>query len=344
MTTHKKTLLSATTTSNLLTVGNYLGAIKNWVALKDQYDCLFMAADLHSITTRQDPKLLRDRARRFIATYIASGIDPKQSTLFIQSHVPAHSELTWLLICNSTMGELSRMTQFKDKSAAESGGGSNKTIPAGLFNYPVLMAADILLYQTDLVPVGEDQKQHLELTRDLALRMNHTFGQTSGPIFKVPEVYIPAVGARIMSLQDPTAKMSKTDPDPNATVYLSDSDKEIEKKVKRAVTDSGSEISWDDSKPGVKNLLTIQAAVTGKKIDALVASYAGKQYGHLKVDTAEILIQAIRPIRDETDRLLRDPIQLDRILHEGAVRARLRAAPTLRKMQEVLGFVPELSP
>lgn len=340
MATPTKTLLSASTTSNLLTVGNYLGAIKNWVALKDQYDCLFMAADLHSITTRQDPKLLRDRARRFIATYIACGIDPKQSTLFIQSHVPAHSELTWLLICLSTMGELSRMTQYKDKSAAESGGGSNKTIPAGLLNYPVLMAADILLYQTDLVPVGEDQKQHLELTRDLALRVNNAYGT----VFKVPEVFIPAVGARIMSLQDPTSKMSKTDPDPHATVYLSDSDKEIEKKVKRAITDSGSEITWDESKPGVKNLLTIQAAITGKKTDALVASYVGKQYGHLKLETAEILIQAIRPIREETERLLKDPVQLDHILHEGAVRARLRAAPTLKKMQEVLGFVPELTP
>jgi tryptophanyl-tRNA synthetase len=242
-----------------------------------------------------------------------------------------------VLTCYAYMGELSRMTQYKDKSAKQ---GTN--IPAGLFAYPVLMAADILLYQTDLVPVGDDQKQHVEITRDLALRMNHLYpGEgDAGELFKIPEFCPPPVGARIMSLQNPTAKMSKSDEDPNASVFLNESDKDIEKKIKRAVTDSGSEITWSDDKPGIKNLITIQAAITGKKPDEIVAAYAGKQYGHLKVDTAAIVVEAVRPIREKTDELLRDMTYLDQILNRGAEIARERAEKTILEVYDRIGFVP----
>ena len=331
----KQVMLSAVQPSNKLTIGNYLGALKNWVQLQDDYDCLFFAVDLHAITARQDPTELRAQTYRAIATYIASGIDPDKCLLFAQSHVPQHAELAWVLNCYASMGELGRMTQFKDKSAK-----AEQNIPAGLFNYPVLMAADILLYQTDKVPVGEDQKQHIELTRDLAGRMNALYGKD---LFKIPEPYISKVGARIMSLQDPTAKMSKSDPDPLSAVYLTDSDKEIEKKLKRAVTDSGNEITYDDQKPGVKNLLDIQSAITGKSSSDLVASYAGKQYGHLKIDTAEIVIQAIKPIREKTDLLLGDLTYLDSVLKRGADVARVRAQKTLGTVYDRLGFIKRCS-
>lgn len=329
----KKVLLSAVAPSNRLTIGNYLGAIKNWVKLQRDYDCIFFAVDLHAITVRQDPAQLRDRTYRAIANYIAAGIDPTTTTMFVQSHVPQHAELAWALNCFTYMGELNRMTQFKDKSAKE-----GQSIAAGLFNYPVLMASDILLYQTHLVPVGEDQKQHLELTRDLALRLNHIYGED---LFRVPEVFIPPVGARIMSLQNPTAKMSKSDDDPSGTLYLSDSDDEIRKKVKRAVTDSGAQIHFDpENQPGVSNLLTLQSCISGKSIPELVQSYAGKQYGHLKVDTADMAAQALKPIREETDRLMADPGYLDSILREGARQARERAQITLDRLYDRLGFVP----
>jgi tryptophanyl-tRNA synthetase len=332
----KKTLLSAVTPSNTLQIGNYLGALKNWVKLQKDFECIFFAVDMHAITVRQDPAELRKRTRTAVANYIASGIDPEQATLFIQSHVPAHAELMWILNCFAYMGELNRMTQFKDKSAKQ-----GQNISTGLFTYPVLMAADILLYQTDLVPVGEDQKQHIELTRDLAIRMNNAFKSKSAPeLFRVPEPWIPPVGARIMSLQNPMAKMAKSDPDPNASVYLDDTDDQILKKIKRAVTDSGSEITYDDSKPGVKNLLTIQAAITGKPIADLVASYAGKQYGHLKVETAELVVQEIRPVRERTAQILAEPGYLDGILKKGAEAASERAEKTLKRVKEAIGFIP----
>ncbi len=331
MVTTKKTMLSAVTPSNRITIGNYIGALKNWVALQEGYDCIFFSTDMHALTVRQEPKLLHERTLQALALYIACGIDPKRALLFIQSHVPQHAELAWILTCYSYMGELGRMTQYKDKSAKE---GAN--IGAGLLTYPVLMAADILLYQTHLVPVGEDQKQHVELTRDLAIRLRHLYGDD---LFTIPEPYIPPVGARIMSLQNPAAKMSKSDTDPHATVYLDDTNDQIVKKLKRAVTDSGSEITFEDSKPGVKNLLIIQSALTGKPTQELVASYAGKMYGHLKGDTADLIVQAITPIRDEAARLIAEKSYLEGILRDGAQKARERAETTLKKVKERIGFV-----
>lgn len=328
----KPVMLSAVQPTNKLTLGTYLGALKNWAKLQHQYDCLFFAVDLHAITARQDPKVLRENTYRAIATYLASGIDPDHCTLFVQSHVPQHAQLSWILTCYSYMGELSRMTQFKDKSSKQ-----GQNIPTGLFTYPVLMASDILLYRTKLVPVGEDQKQHIELTRDIAGRFNNLYGED---IFTMPEPYIAPIGARIMSLQNPASKMSKSDPDLNGTLFLDDSDDVILKKVKRAVTDSGSEIVLADDKPGVKNLLTIQSAITGKSIQDIVATYVGKQYGHLKVDTAEICVQAIKPIREETERLMGDLTHLNGILKRGAESARERAQKTVALVEERLGFIP----
>jgi len=326
----KKIMLSAVQPSNRLTIGNYLGALKNWVRLQGDHDCLFFAVDMHAITVKQDPSELREQTYRAIATYLACGIDASQATLFVQSHVPEHAQLCWVLTCFSYMGELGRMTQFKDKSAKH---GAN--IPAGLFCYPVLMAADILLYKTDLVPVGEDQKQHLELTRDIAVRMNNALG---GGLFTVPEPLIAKVGAKIMSLQNPLAKMSKSDPDPGSAIYLGDTDDQIVKKIKRAVTDSGSEVTYEDSKPGVKNLINIQAAITGKTPQEIAASYAGRQYGHLKIETADIVVGAVRPVRERTRELLSDKAQLDALLKRGAEGARARAAVTLGEVyKRVLG-------
>jgi tryptophanyl-tRNA synthetase len=331
----KKTMLSAIQPSNRLTLGNYVGAIRQWVQMQDQHDCIFFIVDLHAITVRQDPKLLREESYRALATYLAAGIDPEKCLLFVQSHVPQHAELAWILNCNASMGELSRMTQFKDKSA-----NSGKNIPAGLFNYPVLMAADILLYQTELVPVGQDQKQHIELTRDLAIRMNGFYGDD---LFKVPEPFIPKLGAKVMNLQDPTAKMSKSDPNPKGNIYLTDSDREVEKKVKRAVTDSGTEIVYQEDKPGLKNLIELQAVLTGKTIAEIVASYTGKQYGHLKADTAEITVEALRPIREETEKLMKSQDYLQQILHAGAENAQKKAGATLQKVMNRIGLIPSRS-
>jgi len=282
MTESRKTMLSAVQPTNPITLGNLVGAVQNWTRYLDEFDSIFFAVDLHAITARIDPTLLRENTYRVMATFIAAGIDPERCTLFIQSHVPEHAELAWVLTANSYMGELSRMTQYKDKSARQ---GAN--IGAGIFIYPTLMAADILLHQTHYVPVGDDQRQHVELTRDLAVRLNHSFGKD---VFVVPEARIPEVGARIMSLQDPTKKMSKSDPDPKATVFVTDTDKQITTKLKSAVTDSGTEITDDPDKPGIRNLLQIQAALTGKPVAELVQAYAGKMYGHLKVDTADLVV------------------------------------------------------
>jgi tryptophanyl-tRNA synthetase len=331
MASSKKVMVSGIQPTNKLTIGNYLGAIKNWVKLQDEYECYFFAVDLHAITSRQDPKELADNTLFALATYLAAGINLDHATIFAQSHVRQHAELAWILNCFSYMGELGRMTQFKDKSSR-----AGETIPVGLFTYPVLMAADILLYQADLVPVGADQKQHLELTRDVAIRMNNLYGN----LFKVPEPYIPKVGARIMDLQDPESKMSKSVSTEFGAVFLNDSPKEIEKKFKRAVTDSGTEISYAPEKSGVRNLLDIQSAITGGSIEDLVASYAGKMYGHLKVDTAAIVMEELRPLQERTQHYLADKGELRRILRAGADRASAKAEATLNAVYNAIGFAP----
>jgi len=325
-------MLSAVKPSNQLTLGNYTGALKNWVRLQKDYKCIFFAVDMHSITVKQDPIALRNNTYYAIAAYLAAGIDPSKSTIFVQSHVPAHAELSWVLNCFGYMGELSRMTQYKDKSAKE---GAN--IPVGLFTYPVLMAADILLYDTKLVPVGADQKQHIELTRDLAQRMNGLYGDD---LFTIPDPYIAEVGSRIMDLQDATMKMGKSDSTAMGAVYLSDPEKEIEKKFKRAVTDSGSEITDADDKPGVKNLLSIQSALTGRPIDQIVQSYVGKMYGHLKVDTANIVIEELRPVQKKIADYLADLTELQKVLDRGAEAAAAMAEKKLKLVYERIGFAP----
>jgi tryptophanyl-tRNA synthetase len=328
----KKILLSAVQPTNPMTLGNFVGAMRNWTRYEKDYDSIFFAVDQHAITLHQDPKLLKDNTLRLMATFVAAGLDPERCTLFIQSHVPQHAELGWILLCNSNMGELSRMTQFKDKSQKQ-----GTHIPAGLFAYPTLMAADILLYQANSIPVGEDQKQHVELTRDVALRMNHLYGQA---LFTVPEAFIPKVGARIMSLQDPTRKMSKSDTDPKATVFLTDTNKQIQQKIKSAVTDSGSEVTYSTDKPGIKNLLDIQAALLGEQPEKLVERYVGKMYGHLKQETADVVVAALAPVRDAAEELLAERTELERILAAGAHKARERAEVTLSRVREAIGFVP----
>lgn len=329
-------MLSGLQPSNQITLGNYIGAVKNWASNARDYDCLFFAVDLHAITLRQDPQQLREQTYRALAVFLASGLESDDLTLFAQSHVSEHAELAWVLNCFSYMGELSRMTQFKDKSAKQ-----GQNIPVGIFTYPLLMAADILLYDAHYIPVGADQKQHVELTRDVAIRMNNLYSRPGSELFVIPEPVIPKVGAKIMSLQDPTAKMSKSDPDPLSAIYLSDTNDQILKKFKKAVTDSGSEITFDaQAKPGVANLLTIQSALTGKSIESLVDAYSGKQYGHLKIETAECVIQTLGPIRDRAALLMQDRSHLDDVLARGAERARKRAAQTLARVYDRVGFIP----
>jgi tryptophanyl-tRNA synthetase len=332
MSAPKQTVLSAVSPTNPFTLGNLLGAVRNWIGFQNDSDGVFFVVDQHAVTLRQDPVVLRENTYRAIATFLASGLRPERCLLFVQSHVSEHAELGWLLTCNTYVGELNRMTQYKDKAKQQ---GAN--IPAGLFVYPTLMAADILLYQAHRIPVGHDQKQHVELTRDVALRMNRAYERE---LFTVPEPFIPKVGARIMSLQEPTKKMSKSDADPKATIYLTDTDKQIEKKIKAAVTDTGSEVRFDDDSPGIKNLLSIQAAITGTSPEALVESYRGKLYGHVKVDTAEVVISALAPVRDEMLRLLGDKAHLDQVLSAGADKARARARATLDQVYDAVGFVP----
>lgn len=338
----KKIMLSAVQPSNRLTIGNYVGAVMNWSKMQADYDCIFFAVDMHALTDTRGSEELKRQSYETIATYIACGLNPEQATLFVQSHVKEHAELSWILTCHATMGEVSRMTQFKDKSQKH-----NESIPMGLFAYPVLMAADILLYQTNLVPVGADQKQHVELTRDLAVRMNNFYTpgwdkeqKPVAPLFALPEPWIPKSGGKILSLQDPLRKMSKSDPDPKATLFLDDTDKDIEKKVKSAVTDSGSEIVASEEKPGILNLLTLQSVLTGRTIAEVEAAYVGKQYGHLKVDTAQICVDMIRPVREETARLMADRAYLDQVLKRGAERARERAARTMKEVISKIGFIP----
>jgi tryptophanyl-tRNA synthetase len=328
----KKNLLSGSAPSGDLTLGNYIGAILNWDALQEEYNCYYMVVDLHSITTKQDPKVLRDRSLSFYAQYLACGLDPEKNTIFLQSHVAEHAELAWILSCYTPYGDLTRMTQFKDKSQKHP-----KNINAGLFTYPVLMAADILLYDTHLVPVGEDQKQHLELTRDIALRFNNEHGET----FAFPDPFIPKVGARVMALLEPTRKMDKSDPNPGNSVFLLDSPKAIEKKFKSATTDSGSDIRFADDKPGVSNLLQIYSALSGKSIPELEQHFAGKMYGHLKVELAEVAVERFRPVQEKYLQLMDDKAYLHSVIRKNADRAREHAARTLARVYEKLGFLPK---
>ncbi|WP_416307076.1 tryptophan--tRNA ligase [Neptunicella sp. SCSIO 80796] len=331
---NKPIVLSGCQPSGQLTIGNYMGALKQWVAMQPHYDCLYMLVDLHAITVRQDPKVLHEACLDGLALYIACGIDPEQSTVFMQSHVPEHAQLAWILNCYTQMGELNRMTQFKDKSAK-----NVSNINAGLFTYPALMAADILVYQANQVPVGEDQKQHLELARDVANRMNNLYGE----VFSVPEPYIPEFGARIMSLQDPAKKMSKSDDNPNNFIGLLEEPKKIAKKIKRAVTDSDEQarIYFDPKqKAGVSNLLTLLSGALDKPVADLVPEYEGKMYGHLKGDVADAVVALIEPIQQRYQALRQDNAELNRIMKAGADAASERAAQTLAKVYQAVGFIP----
>ncbi|MDY4634350.1 MAG: tryptophan--tRNA ligase [Candidatus Limivicinus sp.] len=329
--TAKKVMLSGIQPSGDLHLGNYLGAVKNWAALAEEFDCYYFMADLHSITVRQNPAELRRRSVAQLAQYIACGLGPEKNTLFIQSHVHEHAELGWILNCYTMFGELSRMTQFKDKCAKNA-----DNINGGLFTYPALMAADILLYQADYVPVGEDQKQHCELTRDIAMRFNNIYGET----FKVPEPYIPKVGARIMSLGNPTSKMSKSDP--QGCVFLMDKPEEIARKFKRAVTDSDTEncVRYAPAeKPGVANLMSIYSSVTGKSFPEIEKEFEGKGYGVFKPAVGEAVIETLRPVREEAERMLADKAYLQQVYTEGAQKASYIARKTLRKVYKRIGFV-----
>ncbi|MCD7921840.1 MAG: tryptophan--tRNA ligase [Clostridiales bacterium] len=329
MTDGKKILFSGMQATGSLTLGNYLGALKNWVTLSDEYECFYSVVDMHSITIRQDPAELRKRARALLILYIAAGLDPKKNCIYYQSHVSGHAELTWILNCFTYMGELNRMTQFKDKAAKHA-----DNINAGLFTYPVLMAADILLYQADVVPVGIDQMQHLELTRDVAQRFNAIYGD----VFTVPEAYIGKVGAKINSLQNPDKKMSKSDENVNASIYLMDDPDTIMRKFKRAVTDSEANICYRDEQPGIKNLLNIYCACTEKTPEEAVAEFSGKGYGELKMGVGEAVVAVLKPLQAEVERLSKDKAYIDSIIKENAEKANYYASKTLRKVQKKVGF------
>ncbi|MBU3825253.1 MAG: tryptophan--tRNA ligase [Candidatus Oceanisphaera merdipullorum] len=330
----KPIVFSGAQPSGQLTIGNYMGALRQWVSMQQDYDCLYCIVDLHAITVRQDPRALRAACLDAAALYLAIGLDPEQSTIFIQSHVPEHAQLAWILNCYTQFGELSRMTQFKDKSSRYA-----ENINAGLFTYPALMAADILLYQTSQVPVGNDQKQHLELSRDVAYRFNQLYGE----VFTVPEPFIPVDGARIMSLQEPTKKMSKSDENVNNFIGLLEDPKVIAKKLKRAVTDSEEPavVRFDtENKPGVSNLLTLMSGASGRSIKELEQHFEGKMYGHLKTETADAVLTMLAPIQARFHELRADEAGLCKILSLGADKARAKAAHTLETVYDVLGFVP----
>lgn len=327
----KKVIFSGIQPSGNITLGNYLGAIKSWVKLQEDYDCYFCVVDLHAITVPQKPKDLRSKTLELLSIYLAAGIDPEKNTLFIQSHVPAHAECGWLLTCNSYVGELSRMTQYKDKSKR-----FGDSIGAGLFMYPVLMAADILLYQTDLVPVGKDQTQHLELARDLANRFNNAYSET----FKIPTGYIPKEGAKIMSLQEPTKKMSKSDENVNSFILVMDPQEVIRKKISRAVTDSVGVINYTEEQPGVKNLIDILATIKGENPLDIVKNYENLGYAELKKDVADAIIEELAPIQARALELQKDKKALEEIYRNGAQKASYVANKTLRKVQKKIGFIP----
>ena len=325
----RKRIFSGIQPSGDLTLGSYMGAIKNWVPLQDEYDCIYCIVDMHAITVRQDPALLRRRTLEQLAQYIACGLDPEKNVLFIQSHVHQHAELGWVLNCYTMFGELSRMTQFKDKSAKHA-----DNINAGLFTYPVLMAADILLYQTDLVPVGIDQMQHIEITRDIAARFNQIYGDT----FRMPEGFVPKAGAKIMSLAEPDKKMSKSDANQNASVRILDSRDDIVRKFRRAVTDSGTEVCRGEGKDGVNNLMTIYSAFTGKTDAEIESEFSGRGYGDFKLAVGETVADALAPVHERFDKLMADKGYLESVMKEGSARAAYLARKTLSKVYRKVGF------
>ena len=326
----KKLIYSAIQPSGMLTLGNYLGALRNWVRLQEEYDCIYTVADLHAITVRQQTAAFRKQILETYALLIAVGVDPEKSLLFIQSHVAAHSQLSWILSCYTQFGELSRMTQFKDKSAKHA-----DNVNAGLFTYPSLMAADILLYKADLVPVGADQKQHLEITRDIAARFNNIYGD----VFTIPDGFIPKVGARVMSLQEPTKKMSKSDENVNAWVAILDKPEDIMRKFKRAVTDSEAEVAFRDGKDGVNNLMGIYSAVTGKSLEKITEEFAGKGYGDFKTAVGEAVVEELRPVRERFDELMKNRDFLTEAWRKGAENAEKLANRTLSKVMKKIGFI-----
>ena len=328
--TAKKRVLSCIQPSGLLTLGNYLGALKNWTEMQYEFDCTYAVADLHAITVRQEPAKLRSQIYSTFAILLALGIDPDKNTVFIQSQVPEHTALSWLLSCYTQFGEMSRMTQFKDKSKKHP-----DNINVGLFSYPVLMAADILLYKSDLVPVGEDQKQHLEIARDIAVRFNNIYGD----VFTVPEAYIPKAGARIRSLQDPSKKMSKSDDNVNAWIAILDGRDDIIRKFRRAVTDSGSEVRMAEDKPGVSNLITIYSAVTGKSTADVEREFEGKGYGDFKLAVGEAVADALAPIKQKHDEIIKDKKAMEQLYKAGAEKAEYVARKTYFKAMKKVGFV-----
>ena len=328
---NKKVLLSGIQPSGQLCIGNYIGAIKNWVDLQEKYDSIFLIVDLHALTVKQIPAELRKRCISFLAQYIACGINPKESTILIQSHLPEHTELAWVLNSLTNMGELNRMTQFKDKSKNH-----NSNINVGLYSYPVLMAADILIYQAKLVPVGADQKQHLELSRDLARRFNKSYSDT----FPIPEPFIPKTGSRIMSLQEPQKKMSKSDKNENNYIALLDSPEVIIKKIKKAVTDSNSEIEYNENRPGLANLLTLYSILTGNTLENSVNHFQGKMYSEFKKELGECCVEYLKPIQDEYYNIIKDKSYLNEILKYGAEKAKYKARKTLSKVYRKVGLVP----
>lgn len=325
----KKVLYSGMQATGTLTLGNYLGALKNWVSLCDEYECFYGVMDLHSLTVRQNPTEFRQNARKLYALYVAAGLDPEKNCIYYQSHVPAHAQLAWVLDCFTYMGELNRMTQFKDKAAKHA-----DNINAGLYTYPVLMAADILLYQADVVPVGVDQKQHLEITRDIAERFNNLYGE----VFTIPEAYFGKNSAKVMSLQDPTKKMSKSDENVNATILLLDDKDTIIRKFKRAVTDSEAEVRYGEDKPGISNLMEIYGCITGKTYDEIRAEFSGKGYGDFKLAVGETVADELAPLQKRYEELLKDKAYIDGCIKENDAKAAYFANKTLRKVHKKIGL------
>ena len=326
----KKIVYSGIQPSGSLTIGNYIGALKNFIGLQDEYNCLYCIVDMHAITAPQEPKDLRKNTLDVLALYLAAGLDPKKSIIYIQSHVPEHAELGWVLNTMTGLGQLQRMTQFKDKSKKYS------DVQAGILNYPVLMAADILLYGTSYVPVGEDQKQHLELTRDLAQRFNSRYSET----FVVPEILTPKVGARIMSLKDPSSKMTKSDSNKDSFILILDSEDDTRKKIKRAVTDSSGEFRYSDEQPGLKNLINIHASFSGMSTEEIVKKYENLGYGEFKEDLGEVVVEGLRPLRERFKEIRDDKAYLESVYKEGSEKASYLARKTLRKVYKKVGFIP----
>ncbi len=330
----KKILYSGMQATGKLTLGNYMGALKNWMTLNEEYECFFGVMDLHSLTVRQEPAEFRKRARDLFALYVAAGLDPEKNCIYFQSHVSSHAELSWILSCFTYMGELNRMTQFKDKAAKHA-----DNINAGLYTYPVLMAADILLYQADVVPVGKDQLQHLEITRDIAQRFNSIYGD----VFTIPEAYMGKAGAKIMSLQDPTRKMSKSDENANASVYLMDDADTVRRKFKRAVTDSKAEVRYDwDNKPGISNLMDIYGATTGKTTDEIEKEFAGKGYGDFKMAVGDAVAAMLTPMQTRFEELIKDKEYLDKMIKQNDEKAYYFSQKTLRKVKKKVGLTENI--